>query len=167
MITTFDHFGYGSNMCTGKLRRITKSAVPRFKAKLVGYKFAFNKLSDDTSGKGNIVHTGNTTDEVWGVVFMISEDERENLTESEGGYDPREDLSVVSLDGTSHPVQLYVARSGRVRENLRPFDWYKSFVVRGAQQHKLPESYIAFLEQFEANVDQDFERVQHQALTAC
>ena len=76
---SFQCFAYGSNMFTRKMRIPAPSARFIATGRIAGYVLRFNKKSDDGSGKGNIVETGNPTDEVWGVVFEISDAERAAL----------------------------------------------------------------------------------------
>ena len=38
---------------------------------------------------------------------------------------------------------------------MRPYSWYKAFIVRGAEQHGLPGEYIAQLGAIEALGDPD------------
>lgn len=83
-------FAYGSNMNLNRLKARVPSASKVCNASISGYFFSFNKKSSDGSGKGNITHTNNAADTVWGVVFEIDETEKGMLDEAEGlgnGYD--------------------------------------------------------------------------------
>jgi hypothetical protein len=50
---------------------------------------------------------------------------------------------------------FYVATAGYIDDALRPFGWYKAYVVEGARFHGLPEAYIGAIEQASAIVDPD------------
>ena len=164
----FAVFAYGSNMFTRKMKDPAPSARAREIARLPGYRLRFNKVSDDGSGKGNIVATGNAGDETWGVIFEIADEHRAALDKSEGGY-MSVPIDVLTEEG-SRSVLTYIARPDRVDNSLRPYTWYKEFVVRGAEQHGLPPEYINKLKIVEAIADPDEARERkNRALlaTAC
>lgn len=165
MSQTFLSFAYGSNMCTGKLRQVARSAVPEFIGKMENHQLVFNKLSIDGSGKGNVAFKKDS--HVWGVVFRISDEDRAPLNTSESGYKSCESVEVVDSLGNKHRVQCYIAKEENIRPNLRPFDWYLTFVVRGAKQHDLPPQYIEYLDSFEFNIDTDTNRANLRNATAC
>jgi hypothetical protein len=52
----------------------------------------------------------------------------------------------------------YVADPGAVDHTLRPLDWYKEYVIRGARFHDFPADYIARLENVAAETDTDTAR---------
>lgn len=68
--------------------------------------------------------------------------------------------------GRSDPDKLFSGKVVRARvyiakkrdSELRPYSWYKAFVVAGAKAAKLPEPYVAQLESVEAIQDPDRER---------
>ena len=155
----FTCFAYGSNMFLLKMKKPAPSAQFKIVGRLPGYVLRFNKESkDDGSGKGNIVATGNTTDEVWGVIYEIADRDRKPLDHSEGGYDA---IMVEILTATGRlSVLTYVAKPNRVSDSLKPYTWYKEFIVRGAKEHGLPAAYIQALETIEAMKDPDQPREQ-------
>jgi gamma-glutamylcyclotransferase len=154
-------FGYGSNMLLNKLRINVPSANPITVAHLPCYKFAFNKESRrDGSAKGNIMYTGANNDVVWGVIFEIAANEKQNLDREEGlGHGYNEEIIEV-LDETNNPLQaqIYIADISAINNVLLPFDWYRDFVIFGARQHNLPVDYIQFLESLRYTVDSDINR---------
>lgn len=152
----FRCFAYGSNMFTRKMCVPAPSATFVAIGRIPGYVLRFNKKSDDNSGKGNIVGTGNPADEVWGVVFEISDAERTALDKSEGGY-TRTKIDVLSETGTVRSV-TYIAKPDRIDDSLKPYIWCKQFVVRGAEEHGLPPGYVAQLGAVEAMPDPDPDR---------
>ncbi len=145
----FNYFAYGSNMFTPKMRDTAQSAEFKTLARLPGHILRFNKhRHTDGSGKGNIVATGNAQDEVWGVIFEIADADRKPLDDSEGGYDPVT-IDVVTAAGW-RPVLTYVAKPHRMNDGLKPYTWYKEFIVRSAKEHGLPAAYIQLLEAVDA-----------------
>jgi len=155
-------FAYGSNMNINRLKKRVPSANKICTASLDGYSFAFNKKSKDGSVKGNIEQTNNANDKVWGVVFEIDEKEKKKLDDAEGlgkGYNETM-VNVLGADRQLINVQVYIADSDAIDNSLHPYDWYKEYVVSGAKENKLPESYINKLESSQATEDLDKERKQ-------
>ena len=159
-------FAYGSNMCAGKLHKDVPSAKAVATCRLGQHVLRFHKPSAlDGSGKADAFETRDGSDEVWGVVYEIDPAERPALDRTEGlgqGYDLKQ-VRVVADDGAEFEALAYVATS--VDESLRPYDWYKRYVVEGAKQHCLPDSYLAKVEAVEAGPDPDATRAaQHWAV---
>ena len=153
----FRCFAYGSNMLTAKMRRAAPSAKSVAVGQIQGHVLRFNKVSQaDGSGKGNIIATGNADDTVWGVIFKIGDQDRAELDRSEGGYAPTEIR--VTAAGERVCLLTYVAKPDRIDDSLRPYTWYKEFVVSGAREHGLPSDYIAQLAAVEAVADPDLSR---------
>lgn len=126
------YFGYGSNMCTERLRvpdRVPTARAERI-AKLVGYTFRFNKKSQDCSKKTTPFTRANPADVVWGVVFKI---------------DPAEKPRLDVVEGLGHG---YAETVVTVAEQLG----------RNARQHGLPADYIALIEAVPAKEDPNQDR---------
>jgi len=163
------YFAYGSNMCTGRLRRRVPSAKFVSIAKLAGHSFRFHKRSTDGSGKGDAFATGNILDVVWGVIFELDEGQKSTLDEAEGlgaGYEEKA-ASVLDESGQEHDVVLYVADTNSIDNTLRPYSWYKRFVIDGARQHKLPREYADLVAAMPDLEDLDPGRDQRNRSIAC
>ena len=52
---------------------------------------------------------------------------------------------MATATGTVH-ARTYQARPDKIDTTLRPFDWYKEHVLRGAREHGLPVAYVAGIE---------------------
>jgi hypothetical protein len=132
-------------------RLIGKSFVP-------DYSLKFHKKSDkDGSAKCNIVVGGTG---VYVAVFEIDEVERRTLDQIEGvgsGYE-RVDLQLEGFGVCS----TYVAASTCIDDSLCPMDWYKEYVVRGAQYNVFPGDYVSILEQINAVTDTDAARARRE-----
>ena len=155
-----EYFAYGSNMCTGRLRKRVPSCRKLFIAKLKGHDLRFHKRSKDGSGKADAYRTDNKTDEVWGVVFDIDDREKDNLDRAEGlnnGYLERE-VEVLKNGNIPYRVWMYYAENSAIDLSLKPYCWYKRFVVEGARQHGLPEPHINNLERVECIQDPNSNR---------
>ena len=161
------YFGYGSNMLTERLCKRCSSAEkiqPSMGSQhlLKGWKFTFSKLSisyDKGNGKGNIERTENSQDKVYGVIFSILKSEEKELDRMEGfptenGYD-KESFEIIDEKNSEENLENVMVYYKREHDtnNPIPFDWYKEYITKGAEQHKLPESYIKKLENMESKID--------------
>ena len=135
-------------------------------ARLEKYSICFHKRSwKDGSGKCNAFYTGNTCDEVLGVVYKILRSDKSVLDTYEGlgkGYDVH-NISVL-CDKKEHNVFTYIADDTHIDDRLMPFSWYKKYVVYGARHHRLPESYIHSLKSIQAIEDPDLARRERELI---
>lgn len=158
-------FAYGSNMCSGRLRDygVSPEGVGRATV-LAGHRLLFNKRSEDNSGKANVVsHDGA---DVWGVLYTVSDADLRRLDDGEIGY-RRVPWCVKEPDGTGIEAWVYVAAAPDPDAALRPYTWYKRFLVEGAREHSLPADYIAALERIQADPDLDAHRDQERRALDC
>ena len=149
------YFAYGSNMAPERLRSRVPSAELIGVGILVGHQLRFHKRGrNDHSGKCDVPHTGKAEDKVFGVLFSIQTDELAGLDTVEGrghGYERR---TVKLLVGDQVvEAQTYIATD--IDARLRPLDWYKEHVLRGARAAGLPPDYIALIEAVVAESDSD------------
>jgi gamma-glutamylcyclotransferase len=151
-------------MCSGRLRdykvSLEGSGEP---ARLEGYRLLFNKKSGDGSGKANVEPSAD--DEVWGVVYSIPDSDLGLLDDGERGYG-REQKVIRHADGTLITAWVYIAVASCDRA-LRPFGWYKRFLVEGATEHALPRHYISKLESVEFDEDVDRNRDKKKRALRC
>jgi gamma-glutamylcyclotransferase len=155
-------FAYGSNMCRERMLHRVASAVPVNVGKLKGYQLAIHKRGIDGSGKANTIYTGKPDHGTWGVVYRIAKEHKPLLDEIEFvgvGYDTVE-VNLGLSAGGSVRAWTYLARSAAIQDGLKPYAWYKAFMVRGARQHQLPAEYVGLLEAIEATPDLDAARHQ-------
>jgi gamma-glutamylcyclotransferase len=163
---TFLYFAYGSNMFARRLAARTPSAVRIATAFVERRRLTFDKVSTDGSGKCDIEATGNPTDRVYGVIFRIAVAEEHSLDEAEGlGYGYRKDeLIAVTSEGPVAAVAYFATEKDPA---LRPYDWYKAFVVQGATENTLPTAYIEFIRAIPSQTDSNaHRRVKNEALLA-
>jgi gamma-glutamylcyclotransferase (GGCT)/AIG2-like uncharacterized protein YtfP len=150
------YFAYGSNMSVERLRARVPSAELVRLAFLANHELRFHKRSQrDGSGKCDAAYTGRAEDTVRGVLYSIESTEIRKLDIVEGrghGYE-RRTISVVSDDGETLEAETYIATE--TDPLLRPFDWYKEHVLRGAKAARLPPEYIALIDAVVADVDSD------------
>lgn len=161
-------FVYGSNMLTTRLRERVPSAEALGIGHLPGYILKWHKPSRDGSGKCDIERSGRKEDVVWGVLFELDPVDKPALDRAEGlgkGYVERR-VDVVTDRGIVR-AWVYVATARDL--TLRPYHWYKAFVVAGAREHGLPHEYVQLLETAASNRDSDAGRTakNEKLLTAC
>ncbi len=124
-------------------------------AKLYGHKLKFHKKSIYGSAKCDAFSTDDSNDVLYGVVFEIESSEKTALDEKEGlgnGYEEK-NVTVVSTSGEEYEVVTYYAT--KIDGSLKPCDWYKEHVLRGAQEHGLPSEYIEEIRAVESIPDPD------------
>ena len=151
------YFAYGSNLCSRRLRKRAPSASLVAVAKLEGHVLRFHKVSrKDGSGKCDAFATGNPTDYMWGAVFDIDSTDRPRLDREEGlglGYVEKS----VDVESTVESISAftYVASPEAIRFDLRPYSWYKGFVLAGAIEHDLSPEYVDAIRSVVAIEDPD------------
>jgi hypothetical protein len=154
-------------MYAARLRYRVPSCRFLFTAQLLRHRLCFHKRSSDGSGKCNAFATAASKDSVFGVVYEISPAEKPALDRAEGlgsGYHD-EYLRVQTSNGQEVQFQTYIADHDAIDDRLKPYSWYKDFVVNGAQQHGLPIGYIhSYIEPVLAVTDPDRKRDQSRCM---
>jgi gamma-glutamylcyclotransferase len=156
MAVRIQYFAYGSNMSLARLAARVPSAELIGVATLGGHVLRFHKPgSRDGTGKCDAFATGHPADAVAGALYSILASELPQLDAVEGagvGYERRQ-VPVRTADGTIVAAETYVATS--TAAGLRPLDWYKEHVLRGARSLGLPAAYVAAIEAVDADPDPD------------
>ncbi|RYH00039.1 MAG: hypothetical protein EON58_01725 [Alphaproteobacteria bacterium] len=156
--TCFNYFAYGSNMSSARLRfRVPNCRVVAV-ATLVGHELRFHKASKDDSAKCDAYRTGDLSNGVVGVVFAVPVGEKPLLDKAEGQGNGYDDVTVnlIANDGSAIEAVTYIASQNSIDASLHPYAWYKDFVSTGAEEHKLPRSYIeTFIDPIQAVADPD------------
>jgi hypothetical protein len=163
------YFAYGFNMSTARLRERMPSCKPLGLATLPGHALRFHKRSVDGSGKCNALATEDG-ESVIGVLFSFDPAARAALDKAEGvgsGYE-HASVTVINEKGRRRKVLTYLAMPDYIDESLRPYGWYKEFVLAGAREHGLPPDYVAqHIESVEEIDDADNAReMRHRATLA-
>lgn len=155
------YFSYGSNMSINRLLGRISSASRVGAATLMKYELMFHKVGrKDGSAKCDARETGDPGHIVHGVVFEIAKADKTELDREEGlghGYELK-DVWVKMHNGSV--VQAFMYYATNIDPGLKPFDWYKEHVLRGARENGLPEEYIRKIEAVESILDADDQRRQ-------
>lgn len=154
------YFAYGSNMFSALLKDRVPSAEKYAIAALKGHVLKFHKISKDGSGKCDAFETKSLEDIVYGVLFEISENGKQDLERKEGlGYGYEEKYVYVNLLDEEREIRAFTYYATNINDSLKPYHWYKDFVVSGARENNLPKDYIKLLERKESIDDPDKSRV--------
>src|SRR3990172_1264710 len=117
---------------------------------ITGYRLTFDKMSKkDGSGKCDAEVTKDEKDRVYGVVYTVETSQKHKLDSAEGlgnGYEEKT-TDVITTRGQRRAV-MYCATSKD--PSLKPYHWYKAYVVAGAVEHQLPFPYIEWLRTVES-----------------
>ena len=140
MGTRILYFAYGSNMITSRLQERIASARPVGRGRLSDTKLVCNKKSKDGSTKANLEDKPQNV--VWGVLYEIDSSDLKRLDDIEREYQ-RTRTDVQTDEGKIVKAEVYF--STKISHNELPFGWYKELLIAGAQEHKLPKSYVEFL----------------------
>lgn len=152
------YFAYGSNMASQRLLHRLPGAKHRELATLVQHRLKFHKNDRGLSGKCDIELTGRVDDEVVGVIYEISQEDKQILDRIEGlgcGYDEKT-VELRTLSGQTLFAVTYFAID--IDKSMIPYHWYKQHVLRGAIEHNLPRDYIRLIEAIPSKPDPDERR---------
>ncbi len=155
---TVSYFAYGSNMASQRLLQRLPRAKHMKLAILVQHRLKFHKNDRGLSGKCDIELTGRVDDEVVGVIYEISLEDKQILDQIEGlgcGYDEKT-VELRTLSGQTIFAVTYFAID--IDKNMIPYHWYKQHVLRGAIEHNLPRDYIRLIETIPSKPDPDERR---------
>ena len=134
------YFAFGSNMLPSRLRRRCPTAKVRARATAPGYRIAFDKRSEDTSGKANLVSCDHDGPAI-GIVYELSPDDVDNLDAIEGPGYRRQDNFVVTCVDTGEELSTCTYVAIERAPGLRPYDWYLALVLAGLACHDIDPSY--------------------------
>ena len=150
-IETFDddiwYFAYGSNMNWDQKEDRTGAIREARIARLLGYRFAFNKRGKDAGQ----VYANVMNDEeavTWGVIYRCRPAAIELLDRHEGvriGHYRRTTMAVLVGEEEVEAV-VYVAEPKYIVEDSKPSDDYLGRILAGARLHELPDEYVRRIE---------------------
>jgi cation transport regulator ChaC len=147
------YFAYGSNMNLPRKEGRTGTVREARRARLHGYRFAFNKRSygREQGVYANIVP--DTDGVVSGVVYRCTAEVLDELDRYEGvaeGHYERLQVEVMTDDGETVTAVAYIAGKNQVCKEGRPARDYLRLILEGARANRLPPDYVARLEELAA-----------------
>ena len=155
---TLHYLAYGSNLYPQRLQERVLSAGLIGTVGLMGWRLKFHKRGQDSTAKCNIIQTGKTADVVYGAVYEIHANEKDQLDKIEG-LDAGYSLAQIDIaeQGTAF---FYVAEKEYIDNDLLPFAWYKELVMAGGRFHIFPQAYLAQIASVKTLTDADKGRHQ-------
>ena len=132
----FAYFAYGSNLWLPRMRSRCPSAVAIAPARLDGWVVRYAKPGRDGTAKLDIEER--PAGSVRGVVYAIDDGDRGALDAAEPGY-----LAIeVSVATDAGDLSTLTYRWPGAATSAPPAAWYRSMVMAGARDHRLPEAYV-------------------------
>ena len=131
-------------------------------AMLTQHQLKFHKVGSDDSGKGDIHFTANTTDQVFGVVYQISDSNKKILDQIEGLGQGYAQKMVTIFDHNGQAIEAWSYYATDINPLLLPYDWYLQHILYGAQEHKLPQNHTKRITQTQAQADPNQQRQQRE-----
>ena len=127
------YFSYGSNMSIKRISTRISSVEKICVACLPEHRLVFHKRSNDGSAKCDAFHSANKQDQVYGVIYRISAEQKIILDKYEGlgqGYADKT-VSLTDSEGREYQAITYYALD--ISHSLQPYHWYKEHVLSGAK----------------------------------
>ena len=158
------YFAYGSNLHPIRLRKRVSEVEFVGIAELHNHALRFHKSSIDESAKCDAFLTGVESDCVIGALYQIPLKHLHDLDSAEGrgsGYELGSRL--VLCQGTEARSFTYIAEPSHIDVTLAPYNWYKSFVICGAEYHSFPVPYIESIRSVSCIPDPNAKRAQANA----
>ncbi len=132
------YFAYGSNMSRERLEARLGPVVHHGAARLAHYVHSFGHLGQDGTGKGTISPAAG--EEVWGVLYQLSQEQTERLHPYETGY---EIIQVEGVGGqNASPFAAYTYVSKTCTPDLDVISEYYTHYSQGMRENDFPASYI-------------------------
>lgn len=141
-----------------RLQQRVPSALVLGVAVLQGHRLAFHKAGRDGSAKCDAAASPLQTDAVHGVLYGMDPRHKPGLDAAEGlgrGYEQKM-IRLQHADGRLSSALTYYATD--IDAALRPYSWYLEHVMRGAQEHGLPDYYTASIARIDTVRDPDHAR---------
>jgi len=149
------YFAYGSNMSVKRMKKRIRGAKLKGTASLAEHQLRFHKVSRDGSAKCDIIYTREAKDMVHGVLYEMSDDDKDALDRAEGLGKGYERTQVTVVDSLKNEIQAFTYYATEINESLLPYHWYKNHVVRGAEEAGLPQKYLTMLFRVASKEDSD------------
>ena len=147
------YFAYGSNMDEHRVKAANRCPTARFifKAILPGHRLVFTSGGEAGTCAADAI--ADPASRVWGVVYDITDSDRQQLDAREGvgvrAYRPKEVLVHPHGDLEQRVMVLTYGANDAADLQLAPSREYLDHLLRGARRWGLPADYIAQLERME------------------
>jgi len=150
-------------MAAARLQQRIPSAIKLGLVTLPGHRLTFDNCSTkDGSGKCDALVTGAATDFVIAVLYVIDGKEKPILDHYEGLGIEYRDAFIQIETPKGEPVDALIYYATNLMPNVKPYQWYKEHVLRGARENGFPEDYIDSIIQVESVIDTDHQRTKRE-----
>lgn len=139
------YFAYGSNLSTEQISERCPSARFISAGWLPGYRLDFTRRSSLWEG-GVADVVVSAKDDVWGVVYTISEEDFAELDKHEGYPDcyNRFEATIFTLDGMLERIWVYTVKEKE--PFVAPSKAYMNVLKAAAKEHQFPSDYRKMLD---------------------
>lgn len=142
------YFAYGSNLDGEQMRDRCPDSQLIGRARLLGYRLDFTRLSSKRKcGVADVVE--DTEEEVWGLIYEITEKDRDCLDRKEGHPIYYRRCRVTVENDAGDKIEALTYEVVNKKPFIRPSPVYLNIIKNAAQEHNFPESYCNFLESVE------------------
>jgi hypothetical protein len=153
------YFAYGSNLHPMRLMERVPSSKLVAVVKHSHHSLAFHKKSNDGSSKCNLFSTGSESDLVYGAIYKLKSEHKNELDKFEGkGYGYIDSQITLVHEGKEYTCFTYIAQQSHIVDNLKPYHWYKQLIVLGARHLQFPDLYISSIGSVGSVEDLDLKR---------
>ncbi|MEE2983823.1 MAG: gamma-glutamylcyclotransferase family protein [Pseudomonadota bacterium] len=153
-LDTVNYLAYGSNLYPPRLRLRVPIVETVGMVELPGWALDFGKRGGDGSGKCNLAERASAM--AFGVVYIISAPDKLILDRIEGlGRGYQDHWIEIATIGR---CVFYRAIETAIDTRLKPYDWYKGFVLAGARLHRFPQPYVDAIDAVPSQPDPDAAR---------
>lgn len=165
------YLAYGSNLHPQRLLQRVPSAEVIGTVQMTGCTLSFSKRSKDGSGKCTIrlPNLPAETDApaalcaqshaaepcMYGVLYRFHPSHKRALERAEGTDGYQEQFVSCAVENQQYQAFVYIARASHLDASLKPYHWYRDFVVEGAKYHRFSAEYLTWLQAEEALPDTD------------
>ena len=135
---SFYYFGYASNLDGSTLKGRLRQAPKKVGAGILPhYGFRFNFPNPDGSARANIIPSPNES--VYGILYEISEEDRDYFLNSEPGYD----FVTKEIFTHSGKVEAFTFISNNTVDGIFPSPEYWQVIIKGGQENEIPNTYLS------------------------
>jgi hypothetical protein len=138
------YFAYGANMDVETLKERKVDFKPVTIGKVRDVRLVFHVPGADDTGKADIMDDRRS--HVHGVIYDIPEENLAGLDVYEGVERGRYRRQQVIVQTELGELPCVIYRGAKFRAGLKPSTNYLARLVKGAQDHGLPQHYLTFLQ---------------------
>lgn len=138
------YFAYGSNLDQAQMKERCPDSKFLGKAVLKNYKLGFTIYSHKRKcGCADIVKAGGS--EIWGFIYILSEDDLKELDKCEGHPDNYKRIEVNVTDDLGKEINVFAYEVVNKKSFEKPSKEYLNIIKTTAKEYNFPEDYQEML----------------------